>query len=67
MNKSSLRAFLLISACLFGVVAALHLWRALNAWAVMIGPYSVPVTLSWIGAVVATCLSVWALRLRTRE
>jgi hypothetical protein len=48
-----------VSAVVFAVVAIAHLIRVLRRWAVHIGPYSVPMSLSWIGSVVAALLAIW--------
>jgi hypothetical protein len=48
-----------VSALIFAVVAIVHLIRILRNWAVHIGPYSVPVSLSWIGLIIAALLAIW--------
>jgi hypothetical protein len=48
-----------VSALIFAVVAIVHLIRILRGWAVQIGPYSVPMSLSWIGLVIAALLAIW--------
>ncbi len=57
------RLYLLLTGVLFGVVAAAHLVRVLNGWAVAVGPWSVPMWVSWLGTAVPGALSVWAFRL----
>jgi hypothetical protein len=52
-------AYAVISALIFAVVAAVHLIRLLNRWDVQIGPYSVPMSVSWIGLVIAALISIW--------
>lgn len=47
-----------ISALIFAVVAAAHLIRILKGWAVHIGPHSVPMSVSWIGLVIAAALAI---------
>ena len=51
--------YAVISALVFAVVAVAHLIRLVNRWAVQLGPYSVPMSVSWIGLVIATLISVW--------
>ena len=51
--------YALVLALIFAVVAAAHLLRLVNRWAVQVGPYSVPMSLSWIGLVIAALISVW--------
>ena len=65
---TSRQRYLVISATVFGFVAGAHLVRAIKAWPITIGPWSVPVDLSWLGAVAAGALSLWAvLLLRERD
>jgi hypothetical protein len=54
----------IVSGVLFGVIAALQALRALNQWPVRIGAVDVPVWASWVAAVVAGGLCVWAFRSR---
>lgn len=61
------RAYLAISGLLFGIVAALHLLRVVNGWAVEIGPWSAPMAVSWLGTIFPAVLCVWALRLVSRK
>jgi hypothetical protein len=60
------RAYLLISGTFFGIVAVLHLLRVVNSWAFVLGPWSFPIWVSWLGTVVPGVLSIWALRLASR-
>jgi len=48
-----------LSALIFAVVAVGHLVRILKQWTVQIGPRFVPMSLSGIGLVIATLLSIW--------
>lgn len=60
--------YLTISAIAFAVVALAHIVRALEQWTIVIGPWSVPVALSWIAALATAGLSIWAfLLLRERQ
>jgi hypothetical protein len=47
------------SALIFAIVAIVHLIRILRGWAVHIGPYAVPMSLSWIGLMIAALLAIW--------
>ena len=49
----------IVSALIFAVVAIGHAIRLANQWAVQLGPYSVPMSVSWIGLVIAALISVW--------
>ncbi len=51
--------YALASALIFAVVAAAHAIRLVNRWAVQVGPFSVPMSVSWIGLVIAALISVW--------
>jgi sterol desaturase/sphingolipid hydroxylase (fatty acid hydroxylase superfamily) len=50
------------SGVVFAVVALAHAVRAANGWTLQVDVWSVPVWMSWIAAVVAAGLSVWAFR-----
>lgn len=66
METTGTRLYLLISGGIFGVVALLHLLRLIAAWPVQLGPWSVPMWVSWVGLVVPAILCIWAIRLATR-
>ena len=63
MLESTTQAYLWISATIFGLVAMIHLVRALNDWAFAVGPMSIPIAASWIGFAITAALCVWAIRL----
>ena len=52
---------------IFAVVALFHLVRTYMDWPVMIGDWSVPMWVSWIGLVVAGGLAFFGLRLAERD
>ncbi len=52
-------AYAAISAAIFAVVAIAHLIRIARGWSVHIGPYAAPMSLSWVGLIVAALLSIW--------
>jgi hypothetical protein len=58
------RNYHVISGAIFGLVAILQAVRAVAGWTVQIGPITVPVLFSWVAAIVAGSLSVWAFRSR---
>ena len=58
--------YALISGIVFGVVAVIQAWRAVNQWPVQVGPIAVPVWFSWIAVLVAGGLCVWAFSSRRR-
>ena len=47
----SRRAYLLITAIIFSLIALLHLVRIVFGWSAVIGGWSVPMWLSWVGIV----------------
>jgi hypothetical protein len=60
------RGYLAVSGSVFGLVAILHLLRVINGWEVVVGPWSAPMAVSWLGTIFLAFLSVWAFRLATR-
>ena len=52
-------SYTIVSALIFAVVAIAHLIRMINRWTVHLGPYSVPMSVSWAGLVIAALLSIW--------
>jgi hypothetical protein len=48
-----------VSALIFAIVALGHLARIIKRWSVQIGPLAVPMSVSWIGLVIAALLSIW--------
>lgn len=54
MNEQT---FLRMTGVIFGVVALFHLVRVFLGWSVNIGPYNIPMWVSFIGLVVAGFLS----------
>jgi len=51
--------YVAVSALIFVLVAIAHLVRLIKRWTVDIGPYEVPMSISWAGFVVATLLAIW--------
>ena len=47
----SRRAYLLVSTVIFSIVALFHLAKILFGWSVIIGGWSVPMWLSWVGII----------------
>jgi len=58
--------YLAISATAFAIVALAHVVRALAQWSIVIGPWAVPVALSWPAAAATAGLSLWAFSLLLR-
>jgi hypothetical protein len=61
------KQFSLLAGVIFAVVAAVHLLRIYLGWPVVIDNWTVPMWVSWIGFIVAGCLSYFGLRLTTRK
>jgi hypothetical protein len=61
------RAYFAITAIIFGLVAVIHLLRVLNQWPLLLGQWSIPMWMSWLGAVVTCLLCIWALALMLKR
>ena len=55
-----LSRYAIVSGVVFGVIALMQLVRAMNQWPVQVGSFNVPVWASWIAALVAGSLCLWA-------
>jgi len=55
-----MKAYSIVSGVIFGLVALLQAARAVADVPVNVGSHSVPVLASWIAAVVAGGLCIWA-------
>jgi hypothetical protein len=53
-----------VSGAIFGIIAVIQALRAFNQWPVQVGTLAVPFWFSWVAAVVAGSLCLWALRSR---
>ena len=53
-----------VSGVIFGFVSLAHVGRAITAMPVQIGSSTIPIWVSWVAAVVAAALCVWAFRSR---
>jgi hypothetical protein len=60
----SARPYLLITGTFFGLGGLAHFVRAALAWPLQIGTLAVPVWLSWLAALIAGGVCVWAFRIR---
>src|ERR1017187_9333408 len=56
------KLFHLIAGTIFALVALLHVLRIYMGWSVVVGGWSAPMWVSWIGLVVAGGLAYFALR-----
>ena len=63
MPQTASEAYLVISAAIFGLIAVIHLVRAMNGWGLVFGPLTIPLWESWTACIVATALCLWAIRI----
>lgn len=56
------RTYEVVSGGVFAVVAVAHAWRAVRGWAIQVDAWSIPIWASWVAALVAALLSLWAFR-----
>jgi len=52
----------IVSGVIFGFVSLAHVARALTATPIQIGSAAIPLWVSWVGAIIAGGLCVWAFR-----
>ena len=67
MRPMERKTYLWVAGTIFTLVALFHLVRIYMGWPVMIGDWSVPMWVSWIGLVVAGGLAFFGLRLAERD
>jgi protein-S-isoprenylcysteine O-methyltransferase Ste14 len=61
------KTFSIAAGGIFAVVALFHLVRIYMGWPVMIGDWSVPMWLSWIGLIIAGGLAFFGMSFATRD
>jgi len=61
------KAYLIVTGCLFGIIAVLHLFRLIYQWPAQIGTVNIPIIASCAGLLVAALLCVWAFLLVARK
>jgi hypothetical protein len=52
-------AYTTVSALIFALVAIGHLVRIIKQWTVLIGSTSIPMSVSWVGLIIAALLAIW--------
>jgi sterol desaturase/sphingolipid hydroxylase (fatty acid hydroxylase superfamily) len=57
-----MRAYEVVSGVVFALVAVAHALRAARGWALQVDAWTIPVWSSWVAALVAAGLSIWAWR-----
>jgi len=61
------KTFFLTAAIIFGIVAVLHLIRAINGLPLIVGSWSAPTWLSWIAFIIAGFMSYWGFNLAGKK
>ena len=56
------KPYVVVSGAVFGLIAVLQAVRAAEQIPVMVGSFAVPLAASWVAALVAAGLSLWAFR-----
>jgi hypothetical protein len=64
MNK---KTYFFISGLVFAIVAAVHLLRIINQFQIVIGTWSAPMSVSWIGIIIPGLLSYCGFVLMSKE
>ncbi len=67
MRSTSSKLYLALSGTIFLLVAVLHWLRLVYQWPVVVGPWTVPLWLSYAGLPVASGYCVWGYRLLSSE
>ncbi len=62
-----MKTYHLISGIIFGLVALAHLLRIINQWPLILGPWSAPMLISWIGLFITGYLCIWSFSLIRME
>ena len=53
-----------VSGAIFGVIALAHVYRVVTGTPILLGSSAVPLWASWVAALAAGALCVWAFRSR---
>jgi hypothetical protein len=61
------KTYLVVAGIIFTLVALFHLVRIFENWPVIIGDWSVPKWVSWVGLIVAGGLALLAFRFTADE
>ena len=61
-----LKSYLVVTAILFMLVAAVHVARLFLGWTVVIGGWDVPVWVSWLTLIVLVAMATYAVRMLRR-
>ena len=58
--------YFVVSGALFGVIALAQVYRAVTHLTVHVGGVAIPVWVSWVAALAAGSMSIWAFASRKR-
>lgn len=58
------KVYVSVSGIVFGAIAIAHVYRAVTGAPILVGSASVPLWVSWVAAIAAGALCVWAFRSR---
>lgn len=61
-----MKPFTMLAALLFLLVAAAHAYRVYAGWAIVAGPYDIPMWVSYLGIAVPLILAVMLFREASR-
>ncbi len=61
------RTYNLVTGIIFAIIVVVHILRLYMGWPVVIGTWTAPTWLSWIGCVVGGALSYSGLRLHSNR
>jgi hypothetical protein len=62
-HMNSPQTGLRVASLIFAIVTAFHVVRLFKNTAVIVGSHTIPMGLSWVGAVVGAVLCIWMWRL----
>ncbi len=63
----SQKLYLTVTACIFSLIAVVHVVRIVEGWSVQVGPWAAPMWVSWLGIVITASLAIWAFTLATKD
>ncbi|MEO7602576.1 MAG: hypothetical protein ABIS39_04855 [Sphingomicrobium sp.] len=56
------RPFTLIAAMLFAIMAAVHVYRLVTDFQIIVGTYSIPISVSWVATALLALLAIMLFR-----
>lgn len=66
MSRGRATPYVVVTGCIFAILAGAHLWRLFDYWPITFGSWLVPRYVSIFGFLLAGGLAVWAFRLARR-